>query len=189
MMLPNVWLSHLSKTAQTKQDMTSNLRVYAGFTSAAFIFAIIRACTFFCVSLRSAESLHDKMVTNVLQAPVLFFDTNPAGRILNRFSKDIGAIDELLPQFFLLASQSLLFVFTAALLPSFTSFWIFLVTVPIFMTFVFLAWYYLKTSRDLKRLESIYRSPVFSHFSETIAGLDTIRTRKREKHFIEQRYQ
>lgn len=189
MVSPNVWLSHLSKTAQTKQDMTSNLRVYAGFTSAAFIFAIIRSCTFFCVSLRFAEILHDKMVTSVLQAPVLFFDTNPAGRILNRFSKDIGAIDELLPNFFLLASQSRLFVFTAALLPSFTSFWVFLATVPIFMTFVFLAWYYLKTSRDLKRLESICRSPVFSHFSETIAGLDTIRTRKRVKHFIEQLYQ
>lgn len=189
MVSPNVWLSHLSKMAQSKQDMTSTLRIYVGFTSAAFIFAIIRACTFFYVSLRCAEKLHNKMVTNVLQAPVLFFDTNPAGRILNRFSKDIGAIDELLPKMFLLASHSLLFVFTAALLPSFTSFWVFLVTVPIFMTFVFLAWYYLKTSRDLKRLESICRSPVFSHFSETIAGLDTIRTRKREKYFIEQFYQ
>ena len=129
MVSPNVWLSHLSKMAQNKQDMTSTpLRIYAGFTSAAFIFAIIRACTFFYISLRSAEKLHNKMVTNILQAPVCFFDTNPTGRILNRFSKDIGAIDELLPKIFLLASQSLLFVFTAALLPSFTSFWVFFIS-------------------------------------------------------------
>ena len=189
MVSPNVWLSYLTKMTRKHQQDETSLLVYASFASGAFIFAIIRAYVFFHISLRSAENLHKDMVTCVLEAPVLFFDTNPAGRILNRFSKDIGAIDELLPKMFLLATQTLLFVFTAALLPSFTSFWLFLVTVPIFMTFVYLAWYYLKTSRDLKRLESICRSPVFSHFSETMAGLDTIRTRKRERDFIEQFYQ
>ena len=128
------------------------------------------------------------MVTCVLQAAVLFFDTNPAGRLLNRFSQDIGVIDELLPKLFLFAIELLLFVFTAALLPSFTNFWLALISLPIFITFVYLALYYLKSSRELKRMESIYRSPVCSHFSETIAGLDTIRTRKRERDFIDEFY-
>ena len=190
MVSPNVWLSYLTKMSfKNQQDVTSSLGVYASLVSCAFVLAIIRAFVFFYVSLRSAENLHDKMVTCVLQAPVLFFDTNPAGRILNRFSKDIGTIDELLPKMFLLATQTLLFVFTAAVLPSFTNFWISLVTLPIFMIFAYLAWYYLKTSRDLKRLESICRSPVFSHFSQTMAGLDTIRTRKRERDFIDKFYQ
>ena len=189
MVSPNVWLSYLTKmTSKTQQGVTA-LGVYASLVSAAFVLAIIRAFVFFHVSLRSAENLHDKMVRCVLQAPVLFFDTNPAGRILNRFSKDIGAIDEILPKMFLLATQTLLFVFTAALLPSFTNFWLVLVTLPIFMIFAYLAVYYLKTSRDLKRLESVCRSPVFSHFSETMAGLDTIRTRKREGDFIDKFYQ
>ena len=48
--------------------------------------------------------------------------------------------------------------------------------------------YYLKTSRELKRLESICRSPVFSHFSETMDGLDTIRTRGMEEEFVEEFY-
>jgi len=186
---PNVWLSHLTKMTSKNQQGVTALGVYASLVFAAIVLAIIRAFVFFHVSLRSAENLHDKMVRCVLQAPVFFFDTNPTGRILNRFSKDIGAIDELLPKKFLLASQSLLFVLTAALLPSFTNFWLVLVSLPIFITFAYLALYYLKTSRDLKRLESICRSPVFSHFSETMAGLDTIRTRKRERDFIDKFYQ
>ena len=189
MISPNVWLSYLTKmTAKNQQDETT-LGIYAILVSAAFVLGIIRAYVFFYVSLRAAENLHNKMVACVLQAPVLFFDTNPAGRILNRFSKDIGAIDELLPKMFLLATQLLLFVFTAALVPSFTNLWLALVTLPIFIIFAYLARYYLKTSRDLKRLESICRSPVFSHFSETMAGLDTIRTRKKERDFIDKFYQ
>lgn len=189
MVSPNVWLSYLTKMTGKNQQNRTTLGIYASFVSAAFLLGIIRAYVFFCGSLRAAENLHDKMVARVLEAPVLFFDTNPAGRILNRFSKDIGAIDELLPKFFLLAIQLFLFVLTAAVLPSFTNFWLALVTLPTFMIFAYLAWYYLKTSRDLKRLESICRSPVFSHFSETMAGLDTIRTRKKERSFIDRFYQ
>ena len=189
MVSPNVWLSYMTKmTAKNQQDETT-LGIYASLVSATFVFAIIRGYVFFYVSLRAAENLHNKMVSCVLQAQLLFFDTNPAGRILNRFSKDIGAIDELLPNMFLSATQSLLFVFSAALVPSFTNFWMALVTLPIFIIFVYVARYYLKTSRDLKRLESICRSPVFSHFSETIAGLDTIRNRKKERDFIDKFYQ
>lgn len=189
MVSPDVWLSYLSKMPWSFQQNETTFRLYAILISAAFLFAVVRASAFLHVSLRSSKFLHDKMIARILQAPVLFFDTNPAGRILNRCSKDIGAIDELLPKTFLSATQLLLFVFTAALLPSFTNFWLFLVFVPIFVTFVYLTRYYLSSSRELKRWESVWRSPVFSHFSETMAGLDTIRTRKRERDFIDQFYQ
>ena len=185
---PDVWLSYLTKKTFEFQQQASTLAVFAGLSFAAVVFGVIRCYLFFYVCLRSSENLHDKMVTCALQAPVSFYDTNPAGRILNRFSQDIGCVDELLPKSFLLAIQMVLFVITAALLPSFTNYWHCLVSLPVFISFPYLAWYYLKTSRELKRFESISRSPVFSHFSETMAGLDTIRTRKRERDFIEQFY-
>ena len=185
---PDLWLSYFTKmTFENQQDMTT-LRVYASLVSAAFISATIRVYVFFHVSLRSAENLHNKMVTGVLRAPVLFFDTNPTGRILNRFSKDTGCMDELLPQLLILVIQMFLLAFTAALLPVFTNFWLCFVSFPVITIFVLLARYYLKTSRELKRLQSICRSPVYSHFSETMDGLDTIRTRKRERDFIDQFY-
>ena len=185
---PDVWLSHLTKTPFKNQQDITTLGVYASLVAAAFLFATIRVCLFFCVSLRSAERLHDKMVTCLLQAPVLFFDTNPAGRILNRCSKDIGCVDELLPRMFITTIQLSLYVLTAAVLPSFTNFWLLPITLPVIVMFAYLARYYLKTSRELKRWESICRSPVFSQFLETMAGLDTIRTRNRERDFIEQFY-
>lgn len=188
MVSPDVWLSHLSKKTLNYQQHSLTLDIYACLVSAAFVFAIIRGYIFFRVCLRSSEKLHDKMITCALRAPLLFFDTNPAGRILNRFSKDIGCIDEVLPKTFLLAVQMIMFVITAALLPSFTNYWLCVVSLPVFIIFLYLACYYLKASRELKRLESICRSPVFSHFSETMAGLDTIRTRKRERDFIDQLY-
>ena len=125
------------------------------------------------------------MVVAVLQAPVLFFDSNPVGRIMNRFSRDIGCLDELLPKTFLLSIQYALMVSTAILVPAATNPWVLLVFVPATFLAVYITSYYLKTSRELKRLESICRSPVFSHVSETLNGLDTIRTRKRQDDFVD----
>ncbi|XP_015778089.1 PREDICTED: multidrug resistance-associated protein 4-like [Acropora digitifera] len=189
MVSPNIWLYFMTKMTLENQHKPITLVIYASLASAALGLAIIRGYVFIYVCLKAAESLHNRMVSSLLQASVLFFDTNPAGRISNRFSKDIGTIDDLLPKIFLLATQMMLFVFTAAILPSFTNAWLVLVTIPIFLIFTYLGWYYLKTSRELKRLESICRSPVFSHFSETLTGLDTIRTRKRERDFIDRFYQ
>ena len=69
--------------------------------------AEIWAYGFLLLFLKCAERLHDKMVVAILQAPVLFFDSNPVGRILNRFSNDNGCVDELLAKTFLGAMQSL----------------------------------------------------------------------------------
>lgn len=44
-------------------------------------------------SLRAAKRLHDSMLNSILRAPMLFFHTNPTGRMINRFSKDLGDID------------------------------------------------------------------------------------------------
>ena len=104
---------------------------------------------------------------------------------MNRFSRDIGCLDELLPKTFLLSSQYALMVSTAILVPAATNPWLLLVFVPATFLAVYITSYYLKTSRELKRLESICRSPVFSHVSETLNGLDTIRTRKRQDDFVD----
>lgn len=154
--------------------------------AAAVILATIRAYMFFQVVLRSSESLHDDMVTALLKAPVLFFDSNPIGRILNRFSKDIGCMDEVLPKTFLFAVQLVLFVLTAALVPLIANAWLAAVVVPIIILYVYIARYFMKTSRELKRLESVCRSPVLSHISETLDGLDTIRSRGRQREFADQ---
>ena len=188
LIFPDIWLSHLSKKTLKQQQKFDNLVIYSSAIAVSLLLATIRVALFFVVTLRASERLHNKMVKAVLHAKLLFFDTNPTGRILNRFSRDIGCLDEQLPQFSILCIQYLLFVLSGALIPAFANPWLLLVLFPISVVFVLFTRYYLKTSRELKRLESICRSPVFSHFSETMAGLDTIRTRGMEEEFVEEFY-
>ncbi|CAH3108625.1 unnamed protein product [Pocillopora meandrina] len=185
---PDLWLSFLARLNPDDQSNKTYLSVFACLVGACFIFNIVRAYGFFHVCLKCAEHLHDKMVVAILQAPVLFFDSNPVGRILNRFSNDIGCVDEMLPKTFLAAMQMLLVIFGQILVTVSTNVWLMFLVVPISMLVVFLSNYYLKTARELKRLESISRSPVFAHFSETLIGLDTIRTRGRQTDFVDVLY-
>ena len=148
----------------------------------------MRAGAFFNAAINSSKHLHNSMLSAVLRAPVLFFDTNPVGRILNRFSRDIIIMDELLPDIFLEAVQIVLFCIGAVVLPSILNPWIILPTTPLIIIFLLTARYYLKAARDLRRLEGINRSPVLSHFSDSLVGLVTVRAYKREDAFLKALY-
>uniref|UniRef100_A0A2N9IKB1 ABC-type xenobiotic transporter n=1 Tax=Fagus sylvatica TaxID=28930 RepID=A0A2N9IKB1_FAGSY len=105
-------------------------------------------------SLRAAKRLHDAMLHSILRAPMIFFHTNPTGRIINRFAKDLGDIDRYVANFmntFLGQVWQLL------------------------STFVLIG---TSTSREVKRLDSITRSPVYAQFGEALNGLSTIRAYK-----------
>ena len=184
----DVWLSLVTKMSPKEQRNLKIVGIYAGLVLSAFVLAIVRTFLFYYLSLRSSGRVHDKAVDCLLHTSVLFFDTNPAGRILNRLSKDLGNTDEILPKYFAAAIQYFLIMLSGVLLPAFTSFWVIFAAVPILVLFAMLTRFYLKSSREIRRLEAIYRSPVFSHFSETMRGLDTIRTRQMEKEFINRFY-
>lgn len=186
--IPDLWLSFLTTLPHDEQTESTNVGIYAGSVAVVVLLTIMRAYFFFMAVLKSSEKLHNNMTTAILKAPVLFFDSNPVGMILNRFSKDIGCLDEVLPQTFLFAIQMVLFVLTAALLPLVANAWLAAVVVPIILLYVYIARYFMRTSRELKRLESISRSPVLSQISETLDGLDTIRSRGRQQEFAEQLY-
>ena len=185
---PDLWLSFLARLDPEDQKNKTYLSVFACLVGTCFTVTIVWAYGLLNVCLKCAERLHDKMVVAILEAPVLFFDSNPVGRILNRFSNDIGCVDELLPKTFLAAMQMLLVIFAQILVTVATNVWLMFLVVPISVLVVFLSNYYLKTARELKRLESITRSPVFAHFSETLIGLDTIRTRGRQRDFVDALY-
>ncbi|KAL9955988.1 hypothetical protein ACROYT_G037399 [Oculina patagonica] len=188
MISPDLWLSFLTTLPRDDQTNWRNVGIYASCVIAAVFLTTLRAFAFFLVVLKSSENLHNNMVTAILKAPVLFFDSNPIGRILNRFSKDIGCMDEVLPKTFLFAVQLVLFVLTAALLPLVANVWLVAVVVPIILSYVYIARYFMRTSRELRRLESVCRSPVLTQISETLDGLDTIRSRGRQQEFADLLY-
>lgn len=81
------------------------LTIYGIFIITLFVIGLSRSMMFYKLAMLSSKKLHRTMFNSVVGATMRFFDTNPSGRILNRFSKDIGAIDEILPKVILDAAQ------------------------------------------------------------------------------------
>uniref|UniRef100_A0A8D3C694 Cystic fibrosis transmembrane conductance regulator n=1 Tax=Scophthalmus maximus TaxID=52904 RepID=A0A8D3C694_SCOMX len=168
-------------TAELDRDFF--LGVYAGLTAATIIFGFIRNLAMFNLLVKCAKSLHDQMFKAVLRAPVRFFDTNPIGRVLNRFSKDMGLLDGNMPWTFVDFIQCFLQIVGVIAVAASVIPWILIPLLPLLFVFLYLRRYFLETSRDIKRLESTTRSPVFSHLSSSLNGLWTIRAFGAEQRF------
>jgi ABC-type multidrug transport system fused ATPase/permease subunit len=136
----------------------------------------------FC-SIEASRKLHERMANAIFRSPMSFFDTTPAGRILNRFSSDIYRVDEVLARTF-----NMLFVnvaksgFTLVIISVTTPAFIALI-IPIALAYYWIQRYYLRTSRELKRLDSVARSPIYAHFQESLGGVTTIRAYRQMDRF------
>merc|ERR1719210_2974790 len=128
------------------------------------------------------------MFASVIRAPMSFFDKNPTGRILNRFSRDTGFMDDILVQTF---HQVWLFLLMFAGIIGFVTYTIYyslIVTVPIICLIIYIRYYTMKTMRDIKRVEATVRSPVYSHLSATLLGLPVVRAYNMEESFTKTFY-
>ncbi|XP_068699858.1 ATP-binding cassette sub-family C member 4-like isoform X2 [Montipora foliosa] len=191
LLAPNWWLSRIAEMSHDQQMATNTHVIYGSLVVVALVVMTTSSFSFYYLLLKAAENLHSKMTVATIKAPVKFFDSTPAGRILNRFSKDIGCMDDVLPPLFLQALIYCLFSVSAIFVPAATNYWLFLALLPIIGTFLYFARYYLRSSRDLKRIEAIKCSPVYSHITETVNGLEIVHTSNMRKPFLERlkRYQ
>lgn len=171
----NRWLSIWSAKSLKEQRSSLNAYVYLGLTLTTLVVVLLRAVYFYYIMLCGSNYFHDRMLNGILYTSVQFFASNPGGRILNRASKDQQVLDELLPLTLLDAMQALLSTFGALIIIGIINPWILLILIVIIPSFLWLRQYYLKTSRQLKRIESTTRSPIYSLFSSSFDGLMTIR--------------
>uniref|UniRef100_A0A3B3WE55 ATP-binding cassette, sub-family C (CFTR/MRP), member 3 n=1 Tax=Poecilia mexicana TaxID=48701 RepID=A0A3B3WE55_9TELE len=183
----NIWLSQWtsdSLTNQTKENVNMRVGVYAALGITQGILVMISSFTLAMGNIGAAKKLHANLLDNKLHTPQSFFDTTPIGRIINRFSKDIYVIDEALPSTVLMFLGTF-FVSLSTMIVIISSTPIFAVVIaPLAFIYVFVQRFYVATSRQLKRLESVSRSPIYSHFSETITGSSVIRAYGRHTAFV-----
>ncbi|KAH8366457.1 hypothetical protein KR084_009619 [Drosophila pseudotakahashii] len=158
-------------------DSSSSMDIYifSGINVALVIFALLRTILFFSMAMHSSTQLHNTMFQGVSRTALYFFHANPSGRILNRFAMDLGQVDEILPAVMLDCIQIFLTITGIIAVLCITNPWYLVNTMTMFLAFHFLRKFYLSTSRDVKRLEAVARSPMYSHFSATLNGLPTIR--------------
>ncbi|XP_071154276.1 multidrug resistance-associated protein 1-like [Mytilus edulis] len=153
-----------------------------GIIQAAFV--LIYATLVSVKMVQAAGKIHQHMLDKIMRAPMGFFDTTPLGRIINRFSSDVEMMDTALPLTFRITLNSLYLAVTTVIVICINTPIILSTVVPLMICYGVIMRFYLPTSRQLKRLESIHRSPVFNHFSETIAGAIVIRAYKASERFM-----
>jgi ABC-type multidrug transport system fused ATPase/permease subunit len=149
--------------------------IYGGINVALALLTLLRGLTLTFGALTAASHLHDTALTGVAHAPASFFSANPAGRILNRFLSDQGTIDDTVR---LTISQMAMLIFgfvgSIAVIAYFAPYTL-LILLGLSWVYWIIAKGYRFAARDLRRMQSVGKSPIFQHFSEAIRGLSTIR--------------
>ncbi|KAG2494935.1 hypothetical protein HYH03_006870 [Edaphochlamys debaryana] len=169
------WLAEWAHASEEEQADKRWLAVYGALTGAVVAIALFRAALFFAAAIAASTKIHNSMIERVLRSPLSFFHTNPTGRILNRFSRDQGIADDLLPTYAFDSLQCAgmvlgAFVLVAAAVP---------LVLPVLVLLAALFYYirrrYLTASRQIKRWEAVTYTPVCSTIVSTLKGLPTIR--------------
>lgn len=164
----------IAKESQTSLDdlvtdfwhfsRNTSICIYSIIIALLISFTMIRSFTFFSVCMRASTRLHDNMFDSITRATMRFFNTNSAGRILNRFSKDMGAIDELLPAAMIDCLQIGLSLLGIIVVVGVVSPWLMIPTFFIGILFYLMRIFYLRTSRSVKRLEGISKYLFISNY-------------------------
>lgn len=180
----NTWLSWWMERKFPGRSDHFYVALYVAFAFLTVIFTAIEFTMLAYMNSKSAEVLNVKAVEKVLHAPMNFIDTNPLGRILNRFTKDTDSLDNEIGE------QLRLFLFPLALIIGIIILCItylpyFAIAVPFLgFSFIFISNFYQGSSREIKRLEAVQRSLVYNNLNETLTGMATIKSYKREEMFI-----
>eukprot|EP00029_Vermamoeba_vermiformis_P003040 TRINITY_DN133_c1_g2_i1.p1 TRINITY_DN133_c1_g2~~TRINITY_DN133_c1_g2_i1.p1 ORF type:complete len:1304 (-),score=377.00 TRINITY_DN133_c1_g2_i1:6-3917(-) len=157
--------------------------VFAAFNGGELLFSIMGFFTDIHHSIQASRSLHSGLLRKCLRAPTAFYDVTPLGRVVNRFSKELDFVDQLLPLQLLIyvnAIANMLGVFVSLILGSI---YMIIVVVVVMVGYYFFNLYYRKTYIEIQRLEALSRAPIFSLLGETIRGATTIRAYKMQDVF------
>ncbi|EEC13294.1 multidrug resistance protein, putative [Ixodes scapularis] len=176
-----IWLSEWTNDSLLPsgvQDMslrTFRIEIYILLCVCTAVANFFAVATLWKVALSASTTLHQLMLDSVMRAPLSFFDSTPSGRLLNRFGKDVEQLDVQLPtaahftlDFLLLFASSVVLI--CINLPVYI-----LIVIPVVVFLLVLRQMYVVPFRQVKRLETVTRSPVNHHFSETMTGLSSVR--------------
>lgn len=172
----------LGKTEQV--DDWYYLSIYAAIGGVLMLTVFFREAVLFWGSINASRRIHRQLMEHVMRAKFRFFDSTPLGQIINRFSKDIEAIDQEVTPSAIGLIYCILSVVTTIILISVITPGFLITAFFITVLYFLIGMFYINSSRDLKRLESVNRSPLYQQFGETLSGMTTIRAYGDERRFI-----
>ncbi|KAI0537862.1 multidrug resistance-associated protein 5 [Xylaria digitata] len=169
----NLWLSFwISDKFRYSTGLYIGIYVALGVTQALLLFVFSLLVT--VLGTNASKTMFQQAMARVLRAPISFFDVTPLGRIINRFSRDVDVMDNVLSDalrmyLVTVGSASAIFILIIAYFYYFT-----IALVPFYILYIGAATYYRSSAREIKRYESILRSKVFARFSEGLSGVSSI---------------
>ena len=187
------WVDFFSSTGLQIQQVGEGLfpsnayylSIFACFTGGYFISLGINSFLFAYGTFNACRMLHDFLLNSVMETPISFFDVTPVGRIVNRFSSDISEIDGELGFFLQMCVEQAFYLCGQVVIMCVSLPWFTLILVPLGIANYWIQRLYRISSRELKRISSVARSPIYEHFTETLSGCATIRAFREIDNFVE----
>lgn len=196
--LTDLWLSYgteqhheLIPSAGNRTDSTQStfFIVYGSLCAANSVFTLFRAFLFAYSGILAGKYIHRRLIDSLSKGSLSFYQNTPSGRILNRLSSDMYAIDDALPFILNIFLANLFGLVGMLAVTCYSLPWSSVSLIPLSIVYYNIQSYYRWTSRELKRLSSVSLSPIYTHFHETLCGLTTIRAFRQVDQFLAQNKQ
>uniref|UniRef100_A0A8D3DKG1 ABC-type glutathione-S-conjugate transporter n=1 Tax=Scophthalmus maximus TaxID=52904 RepID=A0A8D3DKG1_SCOMX len=183
----NYWLSMWADDPVvngTQLDTDLKLTVFGalGFAQGIAIFGTTVAISL--CGIIASRHLHMDLLNNVLHSPMSFFECTPSGNLLNRFAKEIDAIDCMVPDGLKMMLSYVFKLMEVCIIVMMATPFAAVIILPLAFLYAFVQSFYVATSCQLRRLEAVSRSPIYTHFNETVQGAGVIRAFGEQSRFI-----
>jgi ATP-binding cassette subfamily C (CFTR/MRP) protein 1 len=180
-----VWVDHVEDDGSFERY----LWIILGYSLAVGFAVTIGFFIIMVAVLRTSNILHRRMIDKTLRAPInLYYDKTPTGKILNRFSKDINKLDFDLPFTITFTIECLSWICASLYVSALVSPWSLTIAPFAAIAGVLLVRFYIRSWREMIRIENVTSSPILSNFAETVSGATTIRCFKKQQDFIKRNH-
>lgn len=182
------WLSYYSDN-QTQWLALVAVGIYGAIGIGVLVVSLLNHLFWLDRGIKAGKNIHNKMLKSVLASPVRFFDSTPVGRIIQRFSRDVESVDVYLQWSFDAAVHCALQVIASIFLILVLMPMMIVVILPVMAVYYVLQKDYRRPAREVKRFDSVARSPRYAHFKESLQGLVVIRGFNKSEWFINNFYE
>jgi len=180
----SIWVTDRLGYTAAGRGIELYLIIYAMFAGLELVLQSVGSFATVGFGIRACKTFHERMVNSLTNAKIGFFDANPLGRILNRFSRDQDMLDvgitERMYQFF----AACLLIITTIIILGLSSYWILIAVLPMAIAYFYIQKFFRKASIELKRLEAVQKSPILAQMVESLAGVQSIRAFNMQQAFM-----
>lgn len=185
-MASDYWMAY--ETSGDHFNRFTFIAIYSAIAGVSCIFVAARTVVVTAISLKTCQSFFKQLLYSTLHAPMAFFDTTPSGRILSRVSIDQTNVDFVIPMFLSITLTMYFSVFGILFITCQNSWPTTIFLIPLGWLNFWYRRYFIATSRELTRLESITKAPVVDLFNEAISGVMTIRCFRKKEEFFQENF-